>query len=228
MTDESLSLAVPTIQIIGPHGSRPGSPLPFSPLPNLFSGTSRVSSPDPFSAVSASSFAMDAFGSGMLAPLSQTNMRTPPVSQWAEQGERMLQAPESPGEPGWLSRQSSISSFGGLDQGLCAMNLKVPLSPQRQWNDHYPFDMSASHLEDYTTRTYHIPSKAQAEFVADYAFSNTLLPIERTAFKVCLEAVYSVSDITSAAHTNLSLLTLYSLRMARCLVFVIIAIALEL
>ncbi|KAK4506106.1 hypothetical protein PRZ48_004071 [Zasmidium cellare] len=233
MTDESLSLTVPTIQITGPHGSRPPSPSPFSPSPSLFSGTSRASSPDPFSAISASSLGIDTFGTSMLAPLSQVTMRTPPVSQWAaDTSERhaLLQAPESPTAQGWYSRRSSISSFGGLDQGFCAMNLEMP-SPQAEWSEHNPFDYSAIQLEE-TPTTEQVPSKAQAELLADHAFNNILLPLERTAFKICLEAVYEISDMmsttTPAAHTNLSLLTPYSLRMARCLVFLILSIGLKL
>lgn len=111
------------------------------------------------------------------------------------------------------------------------MNLEMPLSPQGEWTDQNPFDMSAISLEENMT-TEQIPSKAQAELLADHAFSNILLPLERTAFKICLEAVYDVPDlmstVTPAAHTNLSLLTPYSLRMARCLVFLILSIGLKL
>lgn len=108
------------------------------------------------------------------------------------------------------------------------MNLEVPFSPQEQWNEQNPFDMSAISVQDYAAAANQIPSKAQAEALADHVFNNILLPIERTAFKICLEAVYEVSDMTSAAHTNLSLLTPYSLRTARCIVFTIVAIGLRL
>lgn len=109
------------------------------------------------------------------------------------------------------------------------MNLEVPMSPQGDWADQNPFDISAINTEVESTRTTEgIPSKTQAELLGDYAFNNILMPIERTAFKICLEAVYDVTDVMSnvvpTAHMNLSLLTPYSLRMARCLVFLIVAI----
>lgn len=109
------------------------------------------------------------------------------------------------------------------------MNLEMPVSPQAEWNEQ--FDMSAMNLEE-GSPSEPLPSKAQAEVLADHAFANTYIPVERTAFKICLEAVYDEPEMTgnsaSAAQVNLSLLTPYSLHMARCLVFLIMSVGLKL
>ncbi|KAF7198019.1 Citrinin biosynthesis transcriptional activator ctnR, partial [Pseudocercospora fuligena] len=231
MPDDMLnpSLSVPTISITGPNGSVPSSPLAYSPSPSLFSGTSRASSPDPFSATS-----MD-FGAGsspsMLGPLSNTFIRTPPLSQWADVYARneMLQMPESVGHRG-ISRRSSVSSFGGLGEGLCAMNLDLPMSPGADWAVQDPFDVRESSSQMMLPDP--IPEKDQAEALADHVFETRgmRLPFDRTAFKLCLEAVFDgalVGSGVTAAQSALATYTPYSIRVARAFVFLTLAIGLK-
>lgn len=226
--DGFLSPNVPTIQITGPHGSNPSSPLALSPSPSLFSGTSRASSPDPFSSLPAFDFG-NTMGASALTPADQRFIRTPPLNQWAEVYNQNLQTPISPGDH-HVSRRSSVSSFGGLGEAVCAMDLD-----SSGWNMHTPFpDCTASNDFgdiDYMLPDPVVPSKPQAEALADKVFGSRFLPIERSAFRVCLEAVYLLPDHSADAHpavqSMLSSYTTYSLRVARCLVFLVITVGLR-
>ncbi|USW53318.1 Putative zn(2)-C6 fungal-type DNA-binding domain-containing protein [Septoria linicola] len=222
--DDFLSPNVPTIQITGPHGSNPSSPLAMSPSPSLFSGTSRASSPDPFSAVSAFDFA----GSLGTPATAHGHMRTPPLNQWAVVYSQSLQTPVSPGGH-HVSRRSSVSSFGGLGESFCPGP-----GQDGDWSMHDPFagpDMSEDfgHLGQMMPDL--TPSKSAAEVLAEQVFSNRYLPVERSAFRVCLEAIYSLPshsvDAPPDVQSLLSSYTPYSLRVARCLVFLVLSIGLR-
>lgn len=225
--DGFLSPNVPTIHITGPHGSNPSSPLALSPSPSLFSGTSRASSPDPFSSVSAFDFG-NSVGASALMPGDQRFIRTPPLNQWAEVYNQNLQTPTSPGGH-HISRRSSVSSFGGLGEAVCAMDLGSP-----GWDVHTPYAESSMN-NDFSNFEYMlpdpVPSKVQAEALADKVFSSRYLTIERSAFRVCLEAIYLLPNHTVDAHpavqSMLSSYTTYSLRVARCLVFLVATIGLR-
>lgn len=232
-TDDSSSLMVPSIQITAPHGSIPSSPLAISPS-SLYTGTTRASTPDPMSAMSMT---FDSLGTGMLAPSSTGHARTPAVSQWAEVYDRgnTLQTPGSTHGSGWISRRSSISSFGGLDQGICDMNIDMPpMSPQTgDWNFQDPFDHSSMLGHNGLAAEHRMPPIAQAEALSQRAFGHGDMPIDQTAFKVCLGAAYdaanhsntmSSSNMPSAAQLMLLTLTPFSLRMARCLAFLVLTI----
>lgn len=228
-TDDSSSLMVPSIQITAPHGSVPSSPLALSPS-SLYTGTTRASTPDPMSALSMT---FDSLGGSMLAPTPTGHARTPPVSQWAEvyDPSNTLQTPGSAQGSGWISRRSSISSFGGLDQGICDMNIDMPLSPQGDWSYQDPF--GSAMLLHRPSAEHRMPPIAQAEALAQRAFGHSEMPLDQTAFKVCLGAAYDAANPSSAMPSNgmpsaaqlmLSTLTPFSLRMARCLAFLVLTI----
>ncbi|KAF2207567.1 hypothetical protein CERZMDRAFT_102249 [Cercospora zeae-maydis SCOH1-5] len=228
MSDDFLSPNVPTIQITGPHGSNPSSPLALSPSPSLFSGTSRASSPDPFSAVSAFDYG-NALGAGTLSVGGHGLQRTPPMSQWADVYSQTLQTPISPGGH-HISRRSSVSSFGGLGEALCTPADQT----SSDWSMEDPF--TESDLNDAFGSFAQLipeptPSKSQAEALAEQVFNNLVLPIERSAFRVCLQAIYSLPSHATNAHPAvermLSSYTTYTLRVARCLVFLVLSIGLR-
>ncbi|PIA99426.1 hypothetical protein CB0940_03708 [Cercospora beticola] len=228
MSDDFLSPNnVPTIQITGPHGSNPSSPLALSPSPSLFSGTSRASSPDPFSAVSAFDYG-NALGASTLNISGQGPHRTPPMSQWADVYSQTLQTPVSPGGH-HISRRSSVSSFGGLGEALCA-----PADQSGDWGMDDPFgepeyNEGFGNFDQFVPEP--TPSKTQAEALAEQVFSSRYLPIERSAFRVCLEAIYLLpshtTDVHPTVHSMLSSYTTYTLRVARCLVFLVLSIGLR-
>lgn len=210
-TDSAMSLSVPAIQVTGPQGGTPSSPFlsPNSPTPSLFNGTTRSSTPDPFAATAWN-----------MEPGTQSFNRTPPVTDWAEFYESSaLLATPSVGH----SRRSSVSSFGGLGPSFCSMNLDGPTSPQ-EWTDSSPAEFPPWNQEQSFPS---IPLRQHAEALAEHAFTHRRIPLERTAFRVCLEAVYEGDDNPngiSMAQTMLSSLTPFSLRMAKCLVFLILTI----
>ncbi|KJX92093.1 hypothetical protein TI39_contig5923g00001, partial [Zymoseptoria brevis] len=139
MTEDQMGLLVPTIQITGPHGTAPSSPSllsPNSPAPSLFSGTSNASTPDMLATTSPSWAHFDTnINNNSAFPLlhpSPTHFdRTPPMSQWAEVYDQTAHLKA----PGTHSRRSSISSFGGLPESFCGINLdfRSP-SPQPDWS----------------------------------------------------------------------------------------------
>ncbi|KAM3423969.1 hypothetical protein BST61_g1362 [Cercospora zeina] len=233
MDDMSMSddfLNVPTIQITGPHGSNPSSPLALSPSPSLFSGTSRASSPDPFSAVSAFDYG-NALGAATLSVGGHGQQRTPPMSQWADvYNHQTLQTPVSPGGH-HISRRSSVSSFGGLGEPFCT---PADQSSGGDWSMDEP--CAESDLNDALGSLAQFipeptPSKAQAEALAEQVFNSRFIPIERSAFRVCLEAIYLLpshtTDAHPAVHNMISSYTTYTLRIARCLVFLVLSIGLR-
>lgn len=107
------------------------------------------------------------------------------------------------------------------------MNLDDPTSPQ-DWTDQSTADFPPWNQEQSFPS---IPPRQQAEALAEHAFNHRRIPMERTAFRVCLEAVYEREDPpngVSMSQTMLSSLTPYSVRMARCLVFLVLAIGAKL
>lgn len=226
--DEILSQNVPTIHITGPHGgSNTAPPSALSPSPSLISETSGASSPDPFSSVSAFDFGNSSLCASTLMPAANGFVPTPPLNQWAEVYNQNLHTPTSPGSQ-HISRRSSVSSFGGLGEAICAMDLhNSDWSMQGSFadSDANDFDNMGYILSD------PIPSKPQAEVLAEKVFSNRCLLIDQTTFRVCLEAIYMLPDHTSDAHPavndKLSSYTSFSLRVARCLVFLVLTIGLR-
>lgn len=198
--DSGSALSVPAIQVTGPHGGMPSSPFlsPNSPSPSLFSGTSRASTPDPFAATAWS------MNTG------QNLIQTQPMSEWQDvyDANTHLTTP-SIGH----SRRSSVSSFGGLGPSFCSMDLDGS-----DWADQSPTEFPPWRQQEPAR---YVPQRQYAEVLAEHAFTMRRLPLERTAFRVCLEAVY---ERNSAPAAMLSSLTPYSLRIARCLVFLVLTI----
>lgn len=213
--DGTMSLSVPAIQVTGPHGGESSSPFlsPNSPSPSLYSGTSRASTPDPCSATS-----------WYLHTDSQIFTRTPPMTEWADLSTALLTTPDAS-----HSRRSSVSSFSGLGPSFCSMDLDGAPSPSPQeWTtDPSPMEFPPWNPEQQQQPFHSIPSRQHAETLAEHAFTHRRVPLERTAFRICLDAVYEdapTATQSSISRTNLSSLTRHSLRTAKAVVFLVLAI----
>ena len=109
------------------------------------------------------------------------------------------------------------------------MNLDVPVSPQGDWNLQDPFDHASMLVQHHPAVAHRMPPIAQAEALAQRAFGHHgEMPIDQTAFKVCLGAAYDAANPSSSMHSAAQLmrstLTPFSLRMARCLAFLVLTI----
>ena len=110
------------------------------------------------------------------------------------------------------------------------MNIDMP---QGEWLYQDAFDSSSSMLLNRPAAEHRMPPIAQAQALAQRAFGRGEMPIDQTAFKVCLGAAYDAANPSSGMHSNgmpsaaqlmLSTLTPFSLRMARCLAFLVLTI----
>jgi hypothetical protein len=77
-----------------------------------------------------------------------------------------------------------------------------------------------------------LPPKPTAEALSDLAFTTHSLPLEHTAYRICFEAVYASAPGDSSTTDPPPLQTMlaytsYSLRMARCLVSLVLAIGIK-
>ncbi|OJD31011.1 transcription factor [Diplodia corticola] len=246
---------IPTIEISECGG--PASPTLLSPAPSLLSANSRCSTPDPYTITtpiilgcSAAQLAPPLLASPVSPPVSAYGSSQ--RSQWdfsplfhgdaSNDGACYLSPPPADrgGDPSSLSRRSSISSLG-LDHDFYNAVALHPFSPFEE--DPLPLPPSpspnafgersrpnASSRPPTTTQPQpqtqtQTPTKFEAETLSDIFFDGidpSRWPVEPAVHHACLDRVYDDDH-----HHNFPELS-YSLRMARFLVFMTLAVGMRL
>ncbi|KAF2757791.1 hypothetical protein EJ05DRAFT_486800 [Pseudovirgaria hyperparasitica] len=237
---------IPMIEITGCESP---FPRPLSPSPSMLSasGISRTSTPDAYTATTPASHPAH-----LVAPNPAVSI-SPPVSPqgrvntWDFAGMDDFSSFLSPSlgivEEG-MSRRSSISSLG-LDQDLSAMNLAFPdffdnsqLYGQSTGTftqlHHSPPQMPSRDTGSHEPYRHVALSKPEAQQLTEIFFAKFApmqAPINRDGLQICLEAVYSLPDFSSAmtleATKILSSVPSCSLDAAKFQVFIILATALR-